>query len=160
MLALVVLTAAVLAALDSPARWTVGVGALAGGVVGTVVGVGIGVMHSVVAGVDAVAALALVALATGLLLLVVALSELVGGLSGWWRLLSVPVTLTVVILILFPVTLAVYATNVPRGTASAATPAGRGLAYEQVMVATRDGASLAAWYIPGSNRAALSVKVR
>lgn len=50
-----------------------------------------------------------------------------------------------------------YATNVPRGPASAATPAGRGLAYEQVMVATSDSASLAAWYIPGSNRAAVVV---
>jgi alpha-beta hydrolase superfamily lysophospholipase len=156
-LALVVLTAAVLAAIDSPFRWTVGVGALVGGLVGTVVGLGIGVMHSVVARVDAVAAMALVALATGLLLLVVALSELVRGLPGWWRLLSVPVALTVVILVLFPVTQSVYATNVPRGTDSAATPADRGLAYEQVMVATRDGASLAAWYLPGSNHAAVVV---
>lgn len=49
---------------------------------------------------------------------------------------------------------AVAATNVPR-PALGATPADRGLTYEDVTLRTADGVTLAAWYVPAAGRAAV-----
>ena len=48
----------------------------------------------------------------------------------------------------------IMATNVPR-TEIGATPASKGLAYESPTLTTVDGIRLAAWYVPGDNRAAV-----
>ena len=51
---------------------------------------------------------------------------------------------------------AVAATNVP-STEITSTPAAVGLEYESVTLTTADGVELAAWYLPGSNRAGVVV---
>jgi pimeloyl-ACP methyl ester carboxylesterase len=49
---------------------------------------------------------------------------------------------------------AILATNAPRPHIGA-TPASRGLGFEDVVLTTRDGLRLAGWYVPSSNRAAV-----
>ena len=59
-------------------------------------------------------------------------------------------------LVMFVVSPAVAATNVPRPEIGA-TPAIVGLTYEDVTLHTADAVALAAWYIPSANRAAVVV---
>jgi pimeloyl-ACP methyl ester carboxylesterase len=56
---------------------------------------------------------------------------------------------------LFPLTVAVIATNEPPGALGTATPARYGLTYRDVAFRTADGVRLSAWYIPGRNGAAV-----
>ena len=56
-----------------------------------------------------------------------------------------------------PLTMAVYATNLPPGPLGPATPAQYGLTYHDVAFRTADGVRLSAWYIPPRNGAALVV---
>jgi pimeloyl-ACP methyl ester carboxylesterase len=60
-------------------------------------------------------------------------------------------------LVLFPLTMAVYATNLPPGPLGSATPAAYGLTYRTVALRTADGVRLSAWYIPARNGAAAVV---
>jgi dienelactone hydrolase len=73
----------------------------------------------------------------------------------WWRRAAaaagVVVAAAVVSLVVGP---AVTATNVPR-PAIGATPSRAGLAYEDVRLRTADGVTLAAWYVPSANGAAV-----
>ena len=57
-------------------------------------------------------------------------------------------------LVMFVVSPAVAATNVPRPEIGA-TPASQGLAYEDVTLHTADAVALAGWYLPSANRAAV-----
>jgi len=57
--------------------------------------------------------------------------------------------------VLFPLTVAVIATNEPPGELSTATPARYGLTYRDVAFRAADGVRLSAWYIPGRNAAAV-----
>ena len=59
-------------------------------------------------------------------------------------------------LVMFVVGPAVAATNVPRPELGA-TPASVGLTYEDVTLRTSDGVSLAGWYVPSTQRAAVVV---
>jgi uncharacterized protein len=124
--------------------------ALAWGTLGLVVGAGVGVMHVLRAGATLRAVTGLVVLATGLTLLAVATTGAVRAVGGWRRWLAIPVALVVVQFLVLPLTLAVYAVNVPRGAIAETTPADRGLAYEDVTLTTSDGVALAAWYVPPS----------
>jgi len=54
-----------------------------------------------------------------------------------------------------PLWAAVYATNVPRPELGSATPADRGMKYEEVAFTTADGVKLSGWHVPSSNRAAV-----
>ncbi|HUK72700.1 MAG TPA: alpha/beta hydrolase [Streptosporangiaceae bacterium] len=56
---------------------------------------------------------------------------------------------------LFPLTMAVFATNQPPGPLGSATPAAYGLAYRNVAFRTAHGVQLSAWYIPARNGAAV-----
>lgn len=56
---------------------------------------------------------------------------------------------------LYPVTMAVIATNRPTGTLGSATPAKYGLSYHDVAFRTADGVRLSAWYVPSRNGAAV-----
>jgi len=58
-------------------------------------------------------------------------------------------------LVLFPLTMAVIATNRPPGTLGPATPAGIGLTYHDVTFRAADGIPLSAWYVPARNGAAV-----
>jgi dienelactone hydrolase len=59
--------------------------------------------------------------------------------------------------VLFPLTMAVYATNLPPGPLGLATPAAYGLTYRDVGFRTADGVRLSAWYILPRNGAAVLV---
>ena len=117
------------------------------GMVGTTLGAGL-VLHRL-------AWRPLIALLTGVALLVCGAGLLTRLLRRWWRLLAIPLGLALVIMAVFPLTLAVYATNVPRSPGSHDTPASVGLRYASVWFPTADGATLAAWYVPSSNGAAV-----
>ena len=128
---------------------------LAVGVVGTSAGVGIGLMHVAKSDLDVLAIAALVALVTGLYLLVAAAALLIRTTPGWWRLLSVVVVVLVLQFILEPFSIAIYSTNLPIIPLGSATPADRGLVYQNVTLTASDGVHLAAWYIPSHNGAAV-----
>ena len=66
------------------------------------------------------------------------------------------VVAVVTALVVFVVSPAVAATNVPRPEIGAG-PSSLGLAYEDVTLQTGDAVPLAAWYIPSANRAAVVV---
>jgi pimeloyl-ACP methyl ester carboxylesterase len=55
--------------------------------------------------------------------------------------------------VLVPLTMAVYATNLPSGPLGSASPAGYGLAYRDVAFRTADEVRLSAWYVPPRNGA-------
>jgi dienelactone hydrolase len=134
-----------------------GVTALVLGTVGTVTGAGVAGAHLAKAGLDAAAVLAAIVLATGLVVLVWGAVALVRAVPGWWRLLAIPAAWVLLEFVLFPLTVAVYATNVPPGPLGPGTPASYGLAYRAVAFGTPDGVRLSGWYIPARNGAAVLV---
>ncbi|HEY7263770.1 MAG TPA: alpha/beta fold hydrolase [Trebonia sp.] len=134
-----------------------GATALVLGAVGTVSGVGVASGHLAKAAPDAAAVLAAIVLATGLFLLTWGAVTLVRAIPGWWRLLAIPAGWMLLEFVLFPLTVAVYASNVPTGTLGSATPARYGLAYHNVAFRTADGVRLSGWYIPPRNGAAALV---
>lgn len=103
--------------LDSPVRRAgrPGATALLLGIVGTVAGAGVASGHLAKAGTDAAAVLAVIVLAAGLFLLIWGAVALVRAVPGWWRLLAIPAVWVLLEFVLFPLTMAVYATNVPPG---------------------------------------------
>jgi pimeloyl-ACP methyl ester carboxylesterase len=132
-----------------------GATALVLGITGTVAGAGAAGAHLAKAGLDAAAVLAGVVLVTGLFLLIWGAAALVRATPGWWRLLAIPAALALLQFVLFPLTQAVYATNLPPGPLGSATPAAYGLAYRDVGFRTADGVRLSAWYIPPRDGAAV-----
>jgi uncharacterized protein len=127
------------------------------GIAGTAGGGGVAGAHLAKAGLDAAAIVALIVLLTGLFLLVSGAVALVRAVPGWWRLLAIPAAWVLLELVLFPLTMAVIATNQPPGSLGSATPAAYGLAYRDVSIRTADGVRLSAWYVPGRNGAAAVV---
>jgi uncharacterized protein len=127
---------------------------LIAGIAGTVAGGGVA-SAQVSAGMRVTVAAALVALLAGLILLGWGAAALVRALPGWWRLLAVPAALALLVFVLFPLTVAVNATNRLPGGQEQLTPASRGLAYRDVRLRTADGVWLAAWYLPSRNGAAV-----
>ena len=126
--------------------------ALVLGIVGTVAGAGVASAH-LKAGLGAAAVVAGIVLVTGLVLLIWGAAVLVRALTGWWRLLAIPAALALLWFVLFPVTVAVFATNRPPGSLGPATPATYGLAYRNVAFRAAGGVWLSAWYIPPRNGA-------
>jgi dienelactone hydrolase len=131
--------------------------ALLAGLAGTVAGAGVAGAHLAKAGLDAAAVLAGVVLVAGLVLLIGGAVALVRAVPGWWRLLAIPAAWVLLELVLFPLTVAVYATNLPPAPLSLATPATYGLTYRDVVLRTADGVRLSAWYLPARNGAAVVV---
>ena len=93
------------------------------GIVGTVAGAGVASAHLAKAGPDVAAAAAAVVLVTGVVLLIWGAVTLVRAVPGWWRLLAMPAAMALLWFVLFPLTVAVYATNLPPGPLGSATPA-------------------------------------
>ena len=93
--------------------------------------------------------------ARGVIPLVWGAAALVRAIPGWWRLLAIPAAWLFFEFMLFPLTMAVFATNEPPGPLGPATPASYGLAYHDVALRTADGVRLSAWYIPSRNGAAV-----
>ena len=129
--------------------------ALLFGIVGTVAGAGVGSARLAKAGLDTAPVLAVIVLVAGLFLLIWGAVALVRAMPGWWRLLAVPVALTLLWFGLFPLTVAVIAVSRPPGPLGPATPAGYRLSYQNVALRTSDGVRLSAWYIPPRNGAAV-----
>ena len=124
------------------------------GLLGLVTGIGIGVPHAVKDGVSAEAISGIAALATGLALVGIATATLVRG--HWWRkVVAVPAGVGLAALIVAPLTLAVFVSNVPPLALGKATPADRGMTFEEVSIVAADGVRLAAWYVPSTNGAAV-----
>jgi pimeloyl-ACP methyl ester carboxylesterase len=125
------------------------------GISGTVAGAGIGGVYVAKVGVSVLTVAGVVALVTGLWLLVWGAAMLTRATPGWWRLVAVPAGLLIIAFVLFPLTVAVNVTNRPATHLGSATPADRGLAYESVAFRTNDGVRLSAWYVPSGNGAAV-----
>ena len=134
-----------------------GATALVLGIAGTAAGAGVASGHLAKAGLDTAAVLAGIVLLTGLILLIWGAAALVRSIPGWWRLLAIPAGWVLLELVLFPLTVAVYATSLPPGPLGSATPAGYALTYRNVAFRTADGVRLSAWYIPARNGAAVVV---
>ena len=141
-------------------RWAVraarGGTALVLGIAGTAVGAGV-LIAQATAGLGTAAVVAGIVLVTGIVLLTWGAVILVRVMPGWWRLLAIPAAVALLWFVLFPLAMAVFATNRPPGAPGSATPASYGLAYRNVAVRTADGVRLSAWYIPPRNGAAVLV---
>lgn len=98
---------------------------------------------------------ALLAALAAATLVVVGAAVLLRATGRWWRLLALPVAFVLLQLVMVPVGLAVLATNRAHADLGAATPADRGLQYEDVVLRTPDGVDLAAWWVPGETEAAV-----
>jgi dienelactone hydrolase len=149
------LTALAVWGLGAQQRAVRGAVALLLGLTGTVVGIGIGVMHVTHDTLDVTAVAGLVCLAIGLVLLGVGSVALVRAMPGWWKLLSIPAALVLLLFVLYPMPNALYATNVPRPAVGTATPADRELDFVDAEFVTADGVTLSGWYLPSSNGAAV-----
>ena len=156
---LVTLTATALAVWFTGRAGCTGQGAtsLGFGIVGTAAGAGVAGAHLAKAGLDAAAVLAVIVLVTGLFLLIRGAAALIRAIRGWWRLLAIPAAVVLPWFVLWPLTWAVYATNLPPGPLGSATPAAYGLGYQNVSFRTADGVRLSAWYIPARNGVAVVV---
>ena len=132
-----------------------GFAAWAWGAVGVAVGLGIGVVHVLRVGPSAYAALALVCLVTGIVATTRVISDLSHLLPGWRRLIVLGVALVALILVYYPLTVALIATDPPRVDIGTTLPSDLGLVYEDVRFATSDGIEIAGWFMPGSNGAAV-----
>ena len=130
------------------------------GAVGVSVGIGIGVVHLLKAGMSVYAALALVCLLASLAATVRSLfgfahTRETWRREGWRRLIAVPAAAVAVILVYYPLTVSLIATNTPRVDLGAAVPSDWGLVFEEVTFPTADGVELSGWFMPGSNGAAV-----
>ena len=119
------------------------------------VGVGVAVPHLSKTGFTVTTVAGLLALVGGGVLLVSASVRLLGSVRWWGK----PPLAGALLLLLAVVTLslgqAVAATNVPRTTLGARTPADLGLPYREVSFEASDGVRLSAWYVPSENGAAI-----
>jgi uncharacterized protein len=137
-----------------PRRAAAVAGVVAGAVL-TPAGTTIGVSHLAAAGLSAKAVGGVLTAAGGLAVLVAGAVTLIRAARGWHRLLAVPVVLLAGYATVLPLSIAVYATNLPRPQLGTATPAGRGLTYRDATFRTADGVTLSGWYLPAANRAAV-----
>ena len=130
--------------------------ALVLGIAGTAAGAGVASAQAK-AGLGTAAVVAGTVLAAGLVLLIWGPALLVRAMPGGWRLAAIPAALGLLWFVLFPLTVAIFATNRPPGAVGPAAPAAYGLAYRNVAFRTADGVQLSAWYIPPRNGAAVLV---
>jgi pimeloyl-ACP methyl ester carboxylesterase len=127
------------------------------GVPAIIVGIGIHAIHVYELGVEESSYTGVPVLFAGLALVDIGGTLLVRSVHDWWRrLVFAPAALAVTVLLVFPITLATFATNVPVVPSSTTeNPGDRGLTYEDVSFETAQGLTLHAWYIPSSNGAAI-----
>jgi dienelactone hydrolase len=97
----------------------------------------------------------LVTVASGVLVTVLAATALVRATRGWRKLLALPAGIATLLLIVAPITMAVFVTNAPPFDALSSTPADRGLVYEDVSITTADDVRLTGYYVPSENGASI-----
>jgi pimeloyl-ACP methyl ester carboxylesterase len=125
------------------------------GLAGLMAGLVIGIHHTIVSAGSPVSVSGIALIVSGLPLVVIGVRRMVRPLRSWRKLVAVPIGLVALVMLVLPIMLAMFVTNVPDYPLGAATPADYGLAYDDVLVPTSDGLDLAAWYIPSSNGAAV-----
>ena len=130
-----------------------GLGFLTLGMAVTIAGAGIGSAHLAKAGMAPATLVAGLLLIGGLTSLVYGSITLIRPIRGWWRLLALPIGASLLVFVLFPMTMAVNATNRPAEEMSSANPGDRGLEYRDVSFVASDGVRLSAWYVPSRNGA-------
>jgi pimeloyl-ACP methyl ester carboxylesterase len=145
----------VLRARRAPVRRRANPAVLALGLAGLIAGIGIGVPHVVKAGASVQSVSGIAALAAGLALVGIATVVHVRGARRRRKLLVVPIAVGIVVLAVAPLALAVAVTNVPPLELGDDTPADHGMEYVDVSLRASDGVSLAAWYVPSTNGAAI-----
>ena len=128
------------------------------GLLGITLGVGIGLPHLAKTGLTLASVVGLAALVVGLALMVVGARMLLRGRRWWVVVLTVLALVVVTALTLLTVGQALAATTVPPTSLGAATPADKGLEYQEVTTTTADGVTLSAWYIPSTNAAAVVLR--
>ncbi|MDY7089653.1 MAG: alpha/beta fold hydrolase [Actinomycetota bacterium] len=126
--------------------------AVAVGLPAVVGGAGIALPHLGKSGLTLAATAGCIALAAGAALLGYGAVGLVTSTRCRWRVGTAGALLAVTAVGLFCGIQAVASTNVPRTGIGAATPADRGLPYEEATFRTPDGVDLSGWYIPGAGR--------
>jgi alpha/beta superfamily hydrolase len=115
------------------------------------------VAHAAILGFDAGALTGLAGGFAGFLLIGLGIT-LAGGLirRRWLRVfILLPACLVALVYVAFPLTIAVFLTNVPRVPLGDETPADHGLRYETVAFQNEDGLTIRGWYIPSQNGAAI-----
>jgi len=149
--------AAVLVQFPSLNRFQRSLLALSYGLPALIVGIGLHLIHVYEIGVQDSGWTGVPMFFAGLVLTVIGGTMLVRSVHDWWRRLAfIPAGALVVVVLVFPMTLAVFATNVPRVPTSATeTPADRGIFYEDVSFQTKQGLTLHAWLIPSGNGATI-----
>ena len=135
------------------AGWT----GLAAGTVALTVGVGIGGRWVPKAPATLPAVGGAASLAGAVVLLSWAAVVLTRAARGWHRIGALPVGIAVV-LVVFTTFPALVAANVPPTRPGSRTPAAYGLAYSDVTFRTADGVRLSAWWVAGTNGAAVVVR--
>ncbi len=129
--------------------------ALPAGLVGLVAGAGVGPRH-LLGGAPLTGLAGTVLLASGLLVTGAAAVGVVRAAHGWARLLAVPATLLALV-VLVPSVFAVAASDPPPAPLEGRSPADAGLPATDVRFPARDGTSLAGWWVPSRNGAAVVV---
>ncbi|HWC31059.1 MAG TPA: alpha/beta fold hydrolase, partial [Dehalococcoidia bacterium] len=129
--------------------------ALAFGVPAVSFGLGIHAAHVYELGVEESSYTGVPMLVAGVILLVTGMTILVRSVHDWWRRLFFAPAAVVLLIVVFPVTLAIFATNVPVVECCVETPADRGMAYEDVSFETERGLTLSAWLVPSQNGATI-----
>ena len=128
------------------------------GLLGITVGVGIGLPHLAKTGLTLASAAGLAALLAGLALMVVGARMMLRERRWWVVVLTALALVVITAFTLLTVGQALAATTVPPTSLGAATPADRGLEYQDVTATTADGVPLSAWYIPSTNAAAVVLR--
>lgn len=125
---------------------------LGAGIAGTIAGGAIGVGHAVKDGASVEMVAGLLAMATGIGLVAIATTTLVRNARRWRKLLAVPIAAAILILVVAPMTLAVFVTNVPALQLGKATPSvmGMSMGAEQAIGAAGDDARIRAVIAEGS----------
>lgn len=144
--------------LESASRRRRGVLACATALVAVAVGVGIGVPHARKAGVAPMTVAGLLALAAGIVLLVLGATLLLRAGRRWQRIALLPGLVLALGLALLMVAQPIAATNVPPTELGERTPADLGLTYVDVRFPAAGGVTLAGWYVPSENGAAVVLR--
>jgi uncharacterized protein len=103
-------------------------------------------------------AVGIVSFLNGVMLLVLGSRQLVTGISKWWLVLTIPLTVIIVPVLTFTMTQPVIATNIPRIALGKASPADYSLPVKEISFISSDGVNLGGWYIPSANTCAVVLR--
>jgi pimeloyl-ACP methyl ester carboxylesterase len=131
---------------------------LACGTVGLTAGIVFGLRFLTVGGLSWRAAIGLITLAAGLVLVVTGVRQLVSGRGRIRQLVGGGALIFTVLVALWIVTPAVLATNVPPIPVEEGTPGDLGLMAQEVRFVTTDGVELFAWHVLSDNGAAVVLR--